>query len=367
MSTANMGIIPFFIPHVGCPHICIFCNQPNISGVSKPMDLSLVLETIREYVEIGGNHRRWEVAFYGGSFTSLPKALQEQLLQPAKEALDLGLIDGIRCSTRPDAIDESTVEFLRSYGVCTVELGVQTMDDDMLRVAQRGHSAEDVRIAAERLHNGGITVGLQVLPGLPGENWRTIVKTIDDCARMKPTFLRIYPVLVIEHTELARMYEAGTYVPLSLPLALAYSSAMKTYAEMKGISVIRTGLQATEEFDAGVGLIAGPYEPAMGELVVNEQYRQALEASIHEYIALYRDCKSIVIRYSRGYTSKVRGLKNRNKEYLAKTYPGLSFQWKEWNAISHREEDSIYTTLLQEGYVLLEMDHRRYVVKYSEF
>ena len=341
------GMIPFFIPHVGCPYVCTFCNQSRITGQSGISHLTpdYIKETITEYVGSKRNDKFWEVAFYGGSFTAIHKDLQHQLLAPASEMLKGGIIDGIRCSTRPDAVGDEAITLLQSYGVKTVELGVQSMNDGILVDAKRGHTAQEVVEAVARLKHRGMTVGVQLLPGLKGESWDTILETAIAVVKLKPDFVRIYPVLVIENTELADQYRAGEYEPLSTEQAITYCAFLKVWFEGHNIEVIRTGLQSTEELDSGNSLVAGPYEPAMGELVVNEQYKLCIERCIKEHIEYFIDkgisqwsawgqlhtftAKDISIFYPRSLTSKVRGLKNRNILYFQETYPQLNINWYE--------------------------------------
>jgi len=341
------GMIPFFIPHVGCPYVCTFCNQSRITGQSGISHLTpdYIKETITEYVGSKRNDKFWEVAFYGGSFTAIHTELQHQLLAPASEMLKRGIIDGIRCSTRPDAVGDEAITLLQSYGVKTVELGVQSMNDDILVDAKRSHTAEEVVEAVARLKQRGMTVGVQLLPGLKGETWETILETAVAIVKLKPDFVRIYPVLVIENTELADQYRAGEYEPLSTEQAIKYCAFLKEWFERHTIEVIRTGLQSTEELDSGNSLVAGPYEPAMGELVVNEQYKHRIERCINEHIEYFIDegmlqrnvwvqqnistALNISIFYPRSLTSKVRGLKNRNVLYFKDLYPQCNINWYE--------------------------------------
>ena len=360
----SFGMIPFFIPHVGCPYVCTFCNQSRITGQSGISHLTpdYIKETITDYVGKKRNDKFWEVAFYGGSFTAIHKELQHQLLAPASEMLKRGIIDSIRCSTRPDAVGDEAITLLQSYGVKTVELGVQSMNDGILVDAKRGHTAQEVVDAVARLKRRGMTVGVQLLPGLKGETWETILETAIAVVKLEPDFVRIYPVLVIENTELADQYRAGEYEPLSTEQAIKYCAFLKEWFEQHNIEVIRTGLQSTEELDSGNSLVAGPYEPAMGELVVNEQYKQRIERCIDEHLSsenllgnqndynfshfdyyhthkvgcrFYSDSgdilmkHKIVIFYPRSSTSKVRGLKNRNILYFQETYPQFSIDWCE--------------------------------------
>ena len=330
------GMIPFFIPHVGCPHVCTFCNQSRITEVSGIGYLTpeYITSTIKDYVGESKSDKYWEVCFYGGSFSAINQDLQRQLLLPAYEALKEGRIDGIRCSTRPDAVSDSQLELLCSYGMKTIELGVQSMDDTVLSLAKRGHTSNDVKLAVKQLRKFGFTVGLQLLAGLLGDSWDTIIKTGIEIYQLQPDFVRIYPVLVIENTELAEQYKAGIYEPLSLEQALQYCSFLKTWFESHQITVIRTGLQSTEELDAGHSLLAGPYEPAMGELVTNEQWRQRIEYCLDEHTEYFNNfVRAITISYPRNLTSKVRGLKKRNLTYFEKTYGNITFTWRENNDI----------------------------------
>ena len=329
-------MIPFFIPHVGCPHVCTFCNQSRITetvGIGH-LTPEYIASTIKDYVGDSKNDKFWEVCFYGGSFSAIDQKLQKQLLKPAYEALQSGLIDSIRCSTRPDAVSDEQLELLCSLGMKTIELGVQSMDDTVLSLAKRGHTSDDVKLAVKQLRKFGFTVGLQLLPGLLGDSWETIIQTAVEITALQPDFVRIYPVLVIDHTELAEQYKSGIYEPLSLELALQYCAFLKTWFESHHITVIRTGLQSTEELDTGTSLLAGPYEPAMGELVSNEQWRQRIEYCMNEHTEYFEETiKAVVVKYPRSLTSKVRGLKKRNVEYFKNMYKDITFTWRENNDI----------------------------------
>ncbi|WP_295196736.1 radical SAM protein [Veillonella sp.] len=339
--TKPLGMIPFYIPHAGCPQQCIFCNQHRIAAHEAPAFSVDIDATIDEYIGSKRDEKYWEVAFYGGSFTALPADLQESLLKPAYEALKAGRIDGIRCSTRPDALEQDAIDRLKAYGVSTVEIGVQSMDDDILRNSKRGHTSDQVVEAVGRLKENHIKVGIQLLPGLPGETWKTLVHTAVAIANTEPDFGRIYPVLVIEDTELADQVKDGTYTPLSTEQAVVYSAFLKTYLESKGIYIIRTGLQSTEELDNGVSLVGGPYEPAMGEMVINRQWRLRIEEFIEKYA---HECQqqTVIISYARSLTSKVRGLKRSNYNYFNKMYPQFTWKWEEDRNLHDEEHIYIY-------------------------
>ncbi|MBS5936063.1 MAG: radical SAM protein [Veillonella sp.] len=350
------GLIPFFIPHLGCPQICSFCNQHRIakekaldSRTSQELPSSLpsaqdVKATIEEYIGSGRTDKYWEVAFYGGSFSAIPRAWQEAVLAPAYEALLEGKIDGIRCSTRPDALALEDVDFLLEHGVTTVEIGVQSMDNQILQMANRGHNRQDVIDAVGRLKEKGMTIGLQIMPGLAGETWTSLVETAVAIKDLRPDFVRIYPVLVIENTDLADAYRAGDYQALTLDQAVAYGAFLKDYWEAADIEVIRTGLQATRELDQGRGLVAGPYHPSFGELVENKRWRDRIQSLMDDVLAHLLVNKQnglgdplqngleepleIHVSYPLTMTSQIKGLKSANAVYFESTYPNFNWSWK---------------------------------------
>lgn len=350
------GLIPFFIPHLGCPQICSFCNQHRIareealdSRTSQELPSSLpsaqdIKATIEEYIGSGRADKFWEVAFYGGSFSAIPRAWQEAVLAPAYEALQEGKIDGIRCSTRPDALALESIDFILEHGVTTVEIGVQSMDDRILQMANRGHTRQDVVDAVGRLKEKGMTIGLQIMPGLAGETWTSLVETAVAIKDLQPNFVRIYPVLVIENTDLADAYRAGDYQALTLDQAVAYGAFLKDYWEAAGIEVIRTGLQATRELDQGRGLVAGPYHPSFGELVENKRWRDRIQSLMDDVLAHLLVNKQnglgdplqngleepleIHVSYPLTMTSQIKGLKSANAVYFESTYPNFNWSWK---------------------------------------
>ena len=332
-------ILPFFIPHIGCPYICVFCNQPRISGQQEMVTVDTIRRSIREAISEQGYKGQWEVAYFGGSFTAIPREVQDTLLEPAKEAFQKGIIQGIRLSTRPDVITVERLAELYENGVRTIELGVQTLDEDMLVDAKRGHTAEDVEQACKMIREQGMTLGIQLLPGLPGETWTTLVNTAVKAGQLQADLCRIYPVIVIEDTELADRVRQGSYVPLTLEQGVAYSAFLKSYLERKGTQIIRVGLQSTEDFDAGRGIVGGPYAPAFGELVVNYEWLQAIQQTIEEHLEIFGVAHRITVEYPRAFTSKVRGLKNRNIEYFGQEYKQIEWTWKQ------KQEDIVANVL----------------------
>lgn len=274
------SIIPLFIPHSGCPHQCVFCNQVRITGQTTPVTEEEAARTIAAWRKTGGEDRCWETAYYGGSFTALPFSVMEALLRPAHEALRRGEIRAIRLSTRPDCITDDILRLLKRMGAATVELGAQSLDDRVLRLAERGHTAADTAQAVRLLREAGFRVGLQFMTGLPGEDWRSLRRTARRGAALRPDFVRLYPVLVLRDTPLHMLYQKGQYRPLTVEEAAFRCAFLKRWYGRHGIPVIRMGLQATEELDRGGALAAGPYHPALGELADQEIVRHALRLAL---------------------------------------------------------------------------------------
>jgi len=311
-------IIPMFIPHLGCLHQCIFCNQKKITGCQTSVTANQVNTMIRERLS-AINQKRWiEVAFYGGSFTALPESVQNELLAPASKALRNGLIHAIRISTRPDCINPDTIANLIRQGVTIVELGVQSLDNHVLSTARRGHDSQSVTAAVTLLKQSGIHCGLQLMPGLPGEDWISLIRTVRQATTLRPEFVRIYPVIVIADTALAGLYSQGSYQALSLKQAVVRSAYMKLVFEQQGIEVIRTGLQASAELDSKTNVIAGPYHPAFGELVDSYIFYLMIAAFIEQNGAVSED--ALIIRHHPQDCSKVRGQYNNNINKLTHSY-----------------------------------------------
>lgn len=261
-------IIPIFVPHVGCPHDCIFCNQKKITGIEKEITGIEVRRTIDEYLGTMDRENTYiELSFFGGSFTGIPLDYQTELLIEAKTALDSGKIDNIRLSTRPDYINSLILDNLKRYGVGVIELGVQSMDREVLDIAERGHSPEEVIKSSGLIKDYGIKLGLQMMVGLPGDTLDKDVYTAKEIIKLNPDFVRIYPALVIRNTYMEYMYRQGLYRPLEVEEAVEVCKVLYGLFERSGIPIIRMGLQATEQINTGGDVVAGPFHPAFRELV----------------------------------------------------------------------------------------------------
>jgi histone acetyltransferase (RNA polymerase elongator complex component) len=263
-------IVPFFLAHRGCPHRCVFCDQVKIAGHADEFPTAAeILATIAHYRRTAGRNRV-EVAFYGGTFTALPREAQERLLLPLQPLLAAGDLLGVRVSTRPDAVDAGIAAFLAERGVRTVELGVQSMDDSVLESAGRGHTAGAVKDACRALKEAGLQVGIQLMPGLPGDSPERSLDSLTGALSLRPDFLRIYPALVISGTRLEALYRQGDYVPLTVPDAVQLCKLMLHEALCAAVPVIRIGLQPTASLESVGTIIAGPYHPAFRQLVETE-------------------------------------------------------------------------------------------------
>lgn len=317
-----MSILPIFIPHAGCPHQCVFCNQKKISG----QDCAAIAAARAQIARWRGWLRhsvQHEAAFYGGSFTGLPLSLEHELLALTDELLAEGFIDSVRISTRPDYINAEQLELLKAHNVCTVELGAQSLDDEVLRAAERGHTAQQVQEALYLLKQYGFKAGLQLMVGLPGQSFASVRQTARLAVRLAPDIARIYPLLVIKDTPLAQSYAAGTFTPLTLEEAVEQAAWLYNELTMAGINVIRVGLQADEELCAKGNIIAGPFHPSMGELVKSRVLRDKLTPKILQYVNM--GAGGIELHTPANLESKLRGQKNSNMHYWQQLFPGVSF------------------------------------------
>lgn len=274
--SAREHILPVFVPHLGCPHACVFCNQRRISGAARPADAETVKQAIEAAAALPANGAKRQLAFYGGSFTAIPEGQQELLLDAAHEALERGEIDAIRLSTRPDAIDGRVLERLRRYGVETVELGAQSMDDEVLRLSGRGHTAADVERAARLVKEAGFRLILQMMTGLPGDSEEKSMETARRLIALAPEGVRIYPTVVVRDTALYDLWRAGLYREHTVEDAVRVCARLLPLFADAGVPVIRLGLNPTQELSEG-GAAAGAYHPALGELVKSRlMYEKAL-------------------------------------------------------------------------------------------
>ncbi len=277
MKKTNVSI---FIPHIGCPHRCSFCDQRSISGANKAPsaeDVSRVLEEQAEH--LGEYGYLAEIAFFGGSFTAVPRAYMLELLEAAKGAMErFPVYSGIRCSTRPDCISDEIVNLLKSYGVTAIELGAQSMDDDVLVRNERGHTADDVRRASEIIRNGGIELGLQMMTGLLGDTPEKSRYTAEEFIKLKPRTVRIYPTVILKGTRLGDMYEHGEYRSFSFEETVDLCATLLRRFEESGVSVIRMGLHASTDVERE--MLSGVYHPAFREIVESRIFLEDIKQKL---------------------------------------------------------------------------------------
>ena len=278
------AIIPIFIPHLGCPCQCVFCNQQKITARTKAVSTDEVRETVERYLSTLGDldPNEIEIAFYGGSFTAIPIDKQTAYLKVANEYIDQGKVSSLHISTRPDCIDEEILENLRRYNVSTIELGVQSFSDEVLRLSKRGHDSDTARKAARLVKERGFKLGIQLMIGLPGDSLESCIYSARETVALAPELARLYPTLVIDGTELYDMYEDGSYEALSKEEALLRTKEMYKILHKAGINIMRVGLKSTDII-GGSDLSAingGTYHPAFRQLVEGEIAYEALKEQL---------------------------------------------------------------------------------------
>ena len=315
-SVPRQKILPFFLPMSGCRYRCVYCDQYVISGETEAPSP----ERVRAELEKFSGGEGAELAYYGGSFTCLPRKTQAAYLQAARPALVAGRISGIRISTRPDAVDAETCEFLREQGVSTVELGVQSFSDEVLRKSGRAYGSKQAKAACLRLRAHGFRLGIQLMTGLPGDRDSLARDSMRNSLELGPELLRIYPTLVLENTELARLYRAGLYQPQSLTAAVALCADLLAMATAAHCPVQRIGLNPSPELEKA--LLDGPYHPALGGLV-----REALRLEqIRRLLRGYDPATPAVLRFPQRELPLVFGQKRAGLLALGREYPLLALE-----------------------------------------
>lgn len=312
-SRARHTNVALFVPHKGCPHRCSFCDQRVISGQAGELTPAAVTAACRRAAAtMHTPAANSEIAFFGGSFTAVDPAYQTALLEAAFPFVQAGFFQGVRVSTRPDAIDEGILDRLKRYGVTAVELGAQSMCDRVLTVNERGHTAADVQRASALIHTYDLSLGLQMMTGLPGSSREDDARTADELCRLRPDTLRIYPTIVVEGTRLADWFRVGYYRPLSLEEAIEQGANLLRRVEWeRGIPIIRMGLHAGGDVESHY--LAGPYHPAFRELCESRLYRaQALEVL---FVALPQG-GTATLRVAPAALSKAIGQKRENIRWL---------------------------------------------------
>lgn len=308
MKHSNISI---FIPHVGCPHLCSFCDQRTISGAQHLPDGDEVREICEKALGEVKSPENTEIAFFGGSFTAIPRDYMNELLSAAKDFVGTGKFRGIRCSTRPDCIDNEVLGILARSGVTAIELGAQSMSDKVLEMNERGHTAADVENAAALIRQWGFELGLQMMIGLYGSTREDELLTMNRIVELHPDTARIYPTVILKGTRLAELLESGEYVPFSFDEAVETAASGLVLFEGSGIRVIKCGLHASEFVEQD--MVGGFYHPAFRELCEGMIFRCNMEMQLKNEKTLPERCTFAV---SPRCISKAAGHKKANTEYF---------------------------------------------------
>ena len=314
-------IIPIFVPHLGCPNDCVFCNQKSISGQTKQVTKEDVKNIIEEHLKYIKKDSKVEVAFFGGSFTGIEESKQEELLAAAYEYIKQKKVDSIRISTRPDYIDKKILKRLKKYKVKTIELGVQSANDYILKKAGRGHTFEDVVKASKLIRRYGFDLGHQMMVGLPESTTLDEINTAKQLIKLKPKMVRIYPVLVIKNTKLEKDYNEEKYKPLTVTQAVEVCKELVKLFVKKHIEVIRIGLQPTDTItnpeDEKSEVVAGPFHPAFRQLVESGMWYDVIVEKIKQ---LNTKVKEVVVTVNPADVNNVIGQRKDNINNLRDVY-----------------------------------------------
>lgn len=296
MKHSNISI---FIPHLGCPFNCIFCDQFKITGSDKTVTPSDVFNILSDSLKYTNDKKNTQIAFFGGSFTAIDKKLMIEFLEVANKFIGPEMYESIRISTRPDCIDTDILNILKKYNVKTIELGIQSLDDEVLKSAKRGHTASQSLSACKLIQQNGFELGMQMMCGLPGDTVQKDILTAQKIIDLECKQVRIYPVVVIDGTYLAKMYKCGEYKPLTTEEAVSICAKLYKMFTENGVTVLKIGLHSDSNS------IAGPFHPAFGELVRSEVFYNTVISEISMQ-------DRIVIRVSNKFTSVAKGNSKRN-------------------------------------------------------
>ena len=321
MNSLKPFIIPVFLPQAGCPHQCVFCDQHAITGVRKALpNIKSITETINNFLSYNQRKNPFiQISFYCGNFLGLPEKHMIALLDCAQSFVDEKKVHSIRFSTRPDTVTGNRLQLLKNYAIKTIELGVQSMNDNVLYLSQRGHKSIDTCNATKQLKSEGYQIGHQIMLGLPGENEQDYAKSINQVIKMKPDFVRLYPLLVLKSSLLADWYLSGRYKPLSLKLAVKMAKNSLILFQSHNIQVIRIGLQAQDCLENNI--LAGPFHPAFGHMVLSEYMLDR----VTEQVQLSHSCH-ISILVNPKLISRITGMEQGNLQRLKSRFPQKHIQ-----------------------------------------
>ncbi len=323
--------IPVFIPQQACPNSCIYCNQHHISGQLKQPSKEEIIDKIETHLKTFKPPYIAELAFFGGSFTAISSKKQEEYLKIIQPYIKENKISSIRISTRPDCITPEILQILKHYNVKTIELGAQSLSDDVLQMSQRGHSAKDVQEASRLINEQGFDLGLQMMIGLPLDTLEKSINTAKQIISLGAKSTRIYPTLVIENTDLAQMYKKGEYTPLEMNKAISWTAKIYNIFHENNIRILRVGLHPSESLITGKELLAGAFHVSFRELVLTKIWQEKLSTiPNHNAKEITIFVNPIQINTAIGYKSKNRNLlKTKYNKVVFKTDPLLTdFQFR---------------------------------------
>ena len=310
------------MPELACPFRCVYCNQFSITGKQQLPDIQEVKNTIDKYLDSFKEKDRFvEVAFFGGNFTGLPEKMQDDFLKIVQPYLEKGVVDGIRCSTRPDYIDEKRVKVLKSFGMKNIELGAQTTNDVILQKCGRGHTFKDVENASQIIVGEEITLGLQMMIGLPFDTFEDDMQTAKDIVRLGAKETRIYPCIVVKDTELEKLYNKGEYKPLSLDDAVEQSATLYEYFNENDVTVLRIGLHTSEDLN-GAAYVAGPYHKNFAEMVYSRLWGRKFDKMNVDSDDFYIEVPKNELNHAIGY-------KGENKKKLEQRFKNVTIKCRD--------------------------------------
>lgn len=308
---SSKKIIPIFVPHKGCPNDCVFCNQKKITGkTNSSINSAYVTSVIEDYLKTRDKYS--DLAYFGGSFTAIDLDLQTELLEVAYHYKKKGIFDNIRISTRPDAINDEILKIQKKYGVTIIELGIQSLDDDVLNKSNRGHSVQDSIKSSKLIKEYGFVLGHQIMPGLPGSSTEKDIETCKKSIELRPDIARIYPTLIIKETELENMYKENKYLPLSLENAANLSAYLYSLYTVNNVNVIRIGLQNTDTINEENDVLAGPFHPAFRQLAEEKLYLNSILYNLRDKELN----ESITISANKNLMSYIAGHGKKNFDYI---------------------------------------------------
>ncbi|MCP4669663.1 MAG: radical SAM protein [Desulfobacula sp.] len=334
-------VIPIFIPHSGCPHQCAFCNQSIITDQKSILPgKDQINDTITQYLQYKGKRKRVELAFFGGNFLGLPHRTIIKFLEIVNTHIIENKIHGIRFSTRPDTINPQTLDLLKSYKISAIELGVQSMHDDILLKSKRGHTAKDTIKAMDLLKTYSFKIGVQVMVGLPDDSESKLLKSTHKLAKLAPDFARIYPLMVLKGSLMEKWYNKGLYMPLNLEKSVRLVKKMYKIFQAAHVDVIRMGLQASDMMEDQSKVLAGPWHPAFGHLVFSQIFYDMICSKIDKNPDLL-NAGNLILKIHPKSESQLRGDKNNNIKRLNLRYPGINFLVDSDNSVQNKNSIDI--------------------------